>query len=168
MKRVSAFFSICWPFRLIVEYFVFFLVPLIWYVFVQTLWPEQVWTWHKRLQDPRSFALPLVDPGEGHVHPQPSPPPRLIFRPNWGPKSRKNFIADRPPPSPPLSQGLDPALTSATVSGLSASVTASAFDWMGPIARAESWFPINRRHVELALFLAHRRVVLVQPYPYDQ
>ena len=96
------------------------------------------------------------------------PPPRLIFRPNWGPKTRKNFIADRPPPSPPLSQGLDPALTSATVSGLSASVTASAFDWMGPIARAESWFPINRRHVELALFLAHRRVVLVQPYPYDQ
>ena len=155
MKRVSAFFSICWPFRLIVEYFVFFLVPLIWYVFVQTLWPEQVWTWHKRLQDPRSFTLPLADPGEGHVRPQP-PPPRLIFRPNWGPKSRKNFIADRPPPSPPLSQGLDPALTSATVSGLSASATASAFDWMGPISHVESRFPTNRisdmRNLHFSLF----------------
>jgi len=132
MKRVSASFSICWPFRLIVECFVFFLVPLIWYVSAQTLWPDQVWTWHRRLQDPRSFALPLADPGE-------SPPTPLIFRPNWGPRGPKNFFW-----RPPLSQSLDPALTSATVSGLSASVTASAFDWMGPIARAENWFPVNR------------------------
>ena len=35
-------------------------------------------------------------------------PPRLIFRPNWGPKSRKIFFwggAGPPPPSTPLSQG---------------------------------------------------------------
>ena len=32
----------------------------------------------------------------------------LTFRPNWGPKGRKNFFG-RPAP-PPLSQGLDPAL----------------------------------------------------------
>ena len=31
----------------------------------------------------------------------------LIFRPNWGPKSRKNFFWDR---APPLSEGLDPPL----------------------------------------------------------
>ena len=48
------------------------------------------------------------------------PGPVLIFRPNWGPKGRRNFsetdlppfpqgLAD-PPAPPPLSQGLDPAL----------------------------------------------------------
>ena len=37
------------------------------------------------------------------------PPPRLIFRPNWGPKGREIFFLARPPPhsSPPLCQGLD-------------------------------------------------------------
>ena len=29
----------------------------------------------------------------------------IIFRPNWGPKGRKNCFGDQPPP-PPLSQGL--------------------------------------------------------------
>ena len=139
MKRVSASFSVCWPFRLIVECFVFFFVPLIWYVSAQTLWLDQVWTWHRRLQDPRNFALPLADPGEGPGSP-------LIFRPNMlrpdGPK--KLFLETASQTRSPLSQSLDPALTSATVSGLSASVSASAFDWMGPIARAESWFPISR------------------------
>ena len=46
-------------------------------------------------------------------------PPPLIFRPNWGPRGRKNFFWRLPPPPPPskdlddrppLSQGLDPAL----------------------------------------------------------
>ena len=47
---------------------------------------------------------------------QPGAP--LIFRPNWGPKGKKKFFRDCPPPpskglddwEPPLSQGLDPAL----------------------------------------------------------
>ena len=34
-------------------------------------------------------------------------PPPLSFRPNWGPKGRKNFLE-----TAPLSQGLDPALQS--------------------------------------------------------
>ena len=29
------------------------------------------------------------------------PPPPLILRPNGGPKGRKKFLGDRPPPSPP-------------------------------------------------------------------
>ena len=59
-------------------------------------------------------------------------PAPLILNPNWGPKGRKKFFGDRPPPSlrvwmtgppsplisgsgwpgppPPLSQGLDPSL----------------------------------------------------------
>ena len=49
-----------------------------------------------------------------------SPGPRIIFRPNCGPKGRKNFLGESPPPphlsmglddrATPLSQGLDPAL----------------------------------------------------------
>ena len=44
--------------------------------------------------------------GPGGLHLPLTPPPSLIFKPNWGPKGReKNFW--RPPP---LSQGLEPAL----------------------------------------------------------
>ena len=34
----------------------------------------------------------------------------LIFRPNWGPKSRKKILSRPapPPPPPPLSQGVGP------------------------------------------------------------
>ena len=63
------------------------------------------------------FLHPVADPGEGPT-PPPHPHPH-IFRPNWGPKGRKIFFGDRPslisgsgrpapPPSPALSQGLDP------------------------------------------------------------
>ena len=43
----------------------------------------------------------MADPG--------GPGPPLIFRPSRGPNGQKNFFG-RPPPLPPLSQGLDPAL----------------------------------------------------------
>ena len=46
----------------------------------------------------------VEDPGE-------APPPHLIFRTKWGPKGPKIFFWDRAPPPPPLSDGLDPALT---------------------------------------------------------
>ena len=39
----------------------------------------------------------------------PGGPPPLVFRPNWGPRGRKSFFCDRPPP-PPLSGGLDAPL----------------------------------------------------------
>ena len=46
--------------------------------------------------------------------PPPLPPPPLIFRPNWGPKGRKNWGGDqsprRPPPPLLLSKGLDDRL----------------------------------------------------------
>ena len=50
------------------------------------------------------------------------PPLTLIFSPNWGPKGRKKILETgaplplsqgldaHPPPPPPFSQGLDPAL----------------------------------------------------------
>ena len=57
----------------------------------------------------------VEDPGEA------PPPPHLIFRTKWGPKGPKIFFWDRAPPPylrvwmtappPPLSDGLDPALT---------------------------------------------------------
>ena len=40
---------------------------------------------------------PVADPGEGPREPAPPPPP-LIFRPNWGPKGRKNSFGDRAAP----------------------------------------------------------------------
>ena len=40
------------------------------------------------------------------ANPRQGPAPPLIFRPNCGPKGRKNIFQDRPPPLP-LSRGLD-------------------------------------------------------------
>ena len=48
-----------------------------------------------------------ADPGEGAGGR--GPRPSLSFRPNWGPKGRKKIFW-RPPPSPTLSEGLDPPL----------------------------------------------------------
>ena len=55
---------------------------------------------------------PVADPEEEPGRPAPTPPP-LNLRPKGGPKSRKNFFRDRPPPPHILSQGLDdyPRLT---------------------------------------------------------
>ena len=59
----------------------------------------------------------VADQGEP---PPPPPPCPHIFRPKWGPKGPKYFFWDRAPPPylrvwmtapPPLSEGLDPALT---------------------------------------------------------
>ena len=47
-----------------------------------------------RIQD---FLGAVADPGEGPRLPPP-PPHTLIFRQNWGPKSRKNFLGRSPPP----------------------------------------------------------------------
>ena len=70
-------------------------------------------TWTLLWENRSHFAMPplaVADPGEG---------PPLIFRPNWGPKGRKNIFS-RPGPryirvwmtGPlPLSEGLDPPLT---------------------------------------------------------
>ena len=49
------------------------------------------------------ISLAVADPGEGPGEPTPAP---LSFRPNWGPKGQKKFLWR------PLSQGLDPALSS--------------------------------------------------------
>ena len=41
-------------------------------------------------------AYAVADPGEGPATPSP-----LSFRPNWGPKARKNFFWRLPPTPPP-------------------------------------------------------------------
>ena len=54
----------------------------------------------RRIQKTRLSSIPLdgprpvANPGEGFEGPGPSP---LIFRPNWGPKGRKNNFLYRPP-----------------------------------------------------------------------
>ena len=52
--------------------------------------------------------LTVANPGEQARGPVPPP---LIFRPNWGPKSPKKLGGWHLPPPPPLSQGLDPAMS---------------------------------------------------------
>ena len=44
----------------------------------------------------------VADPGEAPEGPAP-----LIFRPNWGPKGRKNVYLETAPSPPPFSKGLD-------------------------------------------------------------
>ena len=52
---------------------------------------------------------PVSDPGERPGGPATSPPPPLIFRPNWGPKGEKKiFFGDQ---VPLLSEGLDQRLS---------------------------------------------------------
>ena len=41
------------------------------------------------------MKVTVADPGEGQTHPLPPPP--LIFKSNWGPKSRKIFWGNPPP-----------------------------------------------------------------------
>ena len=72
--------------------------------------PEKIWC--------AEAATAVADPGEG---PRRTGPP-FILGPNWGPKGRKEFLRDHPPPPfhlrewmtapPPLYQGLDPPLYS--------------------------------------------------------
>ena len=48
-----------------------------------------------------SAFTPVRNLGEGIGGIGHSAPPPLIFRPDWGPKGRRNFLGDRPPPPPP-------------------------------------------------------------------
>ena len=49
----------------------------------------------KRISQCEWTLYTLADPGEG-----PGTPAPLVFRLNWGPRSRKIFFWDRPPPPP--------------------------------------------------------------------
>ena len=49
-----------------------------------------------------NMNITLADPGEG---PGRVGTPLLIFRPNWGPKGRKNFLETVPPYLRPLDKG---------------------------------------------------------------
>ena len=72
--------------------------------------------WQAQLRSVTETAPKISDGSRGGAR----GPALLIFRPNWGPKGRKNFSGDwgSPPylrvwmtvPPPPLFQGLDPAL----------------------------------------------------------
>ena len=70
-----------------------------------------------RVKSPFSIPAQLADPGGGHGVP-------LIFRPQWGPKGRKNIFLETPPylrvwmTAPPLSQSLDPELPPSTLDPL--------------------------------------------------
>ena len=115
--------DMCWPKRLLYDILSYLRVkPAIWN-FLQMTTAQDVET---------SVTVNNNSPIQGYIHPddqtqpthemtpgfkpftsdrsrggargaRPSPPP-LIFRPNWGPKGRKNFFWR---PSPPLSQNLN-------------------------------------------------------------
>ena len=76
--------------------------------FVFLYWVSVAWQAFERKMEKEVGRVTVADPGQ---RPGEWGRPPLILRPNWGPRAENKIFADRaPPPTPPLSQGLDRAL----------------------------------------------------------
>ena len=78
---------------------------------------------------------PVADPGEG---PQKAHPPPLFLDQTEAWRANKNFFGNRashlsiPPPTPPLSEGMDPALETNSNKQAGSETTQCNIDGIGP------------------------------------